>query len=299
MLAAMIVMPRLPVSPLWPGLDVRGRSRLPVLDEFDSVGRPVAIEYTPMRLVDTSAVSARASFNVLPGIRRDPQPIRVLHNGRFSMPAGRYRVEIEWGETLETETLGLQVGRTGDAWFEWPVAPRRGERWSQEFGLPMDASFVGLRGTAALERAVKQAWIVPLSVTDAMRRPSLPTVIGASHSGPAALFYYDVNAFPERTGFWVAGGQTTRVSIERPPSTEPLTLRVHSGNIPNRLHVSTNGWSRSLTLQPRLRDDLEIPTGNRSLVTLELATETAFVPSALDPASPDHRPLGVWVEVVK
>jgi hypothetical protein len=163
----------------------------------------------------------------------------------------------------------------------------------------MDVSFVGLRGTATLEAALKQAWIVPIKVADAMRRPTLPTVIAASHSGPAALFYYDVHAFPERTGFWVAGGETTRVSIERPPSTEPLTLRVHSGDIPNRLHVSTSGWSQSLTLQPRLRDDLEIPMGDRSLITLELATDTAFVPSAVDASSPDHRRLGVWVEVIK
>ena len=296
---AMVVMPLLPASPAWPGIDARSRSRLPMLDEFDTVARPIAIEYTPMRVVDPIAVASRASLGVEAGIRLDPQPIRVLHNGRFSIPAGRYRLEIEWSATRSQEVLALQIGRTGDPWLLWPVEPRGGERWAQEFAVPMDMSFVGLRGSAELERAIKQVWIVPISVVDVGRRPRLPTVIAASRSGPVSLFYYDANAFPEASGFWVAGGQTTRVSVERHPSTEPLTLRLHSGAFANRLHLRLPGWSQTVTLQPQLPHELELAVGDRSLITLELSTDRAFVPSAMDPASTDRRPLGVWVEVVK
>jgi hypothetical protein len=114
------------------------------------------------------------------------------------------------------------------------------------------------------------------------------------------VFYYDTNATPEKEGFWVWGERTTRVSIERKAVDKPLILKVHSGLIANQLHLSMFGWSRSLTLQPVLPDQIEIEAaGDQRLVTLELGAENGFVPAELDPKSDDVRRLGVWVEIVQ
>jgi hypothetical protein len=299
LLAAAAIFPSLPFDPAWPGVNVSARARSTLLDDFDTVSRPIAVTYDPAAPHDPAETISRAALTVHPGVRGEPQPIRVLHNGRFSLPAGRYRVDVDWIAPRTGESIGLQVGRTGDAWRTWQVEPRPGERWTTEFALPLDASFVGMRGSPELERTIGRIAFVPLAVVDAGRRPRTGTVLGASQFGRIAVFYYDGNAFPEETGFWVWGGRTTRVTIERAETGTPLTLRVHSGMIVNKLRVSTVGWSQEVTLQPYLRDDIELPTGDRRLVTLDLRASSAFVPAQLDPKSTDDRALGVWVEIVR
>lgn len=298
-LVAALVMPRLPLSPAWPELDIRARARLPILDGFDTLARPVGVSYTPLRFTAPAELVSHASVRVDPGLRTDPQPIRVLHNGRFSLPAGTYRVEVEWAGARSDETIGLQIGRTGNPLQQWAVHPRPGERWHAEFSLPVDASFVGLRGTPELEQVIQHVRFVPVTVIDAGQRPKAPTVIAASRSGPASVFYYDVNASPEETGFWIWGNRQTRVTIARPPTEGPLVLQVHSGPIDNRLRLTTFGWQRTVTLQPQTRADVDVPSDSGTLVTLDLGAELAFVPREFDSASSDTRPLGVWVEVVQ
>jgi hypothetical protein len=231
-------------------------------------------------------------------MRADPQPVRVLHNGRFSLPAGTYQLDVAWNGARSGEMLSLQVGRTGDPWQSWAVEARAGEHWGTEFSLPVDAGFVGLRGSSQLESVIQRIRIAPLSVVDAARRPREAAVIGASRSGPASVFYHDENAFPERTGFWVAGERRTRVTIERPAGAIPLVLRVHSGPIANRLQATTFGWSHTADLQPRTRQDITLGGAGR-LVTLTVASDRVFVPRDREPGSTDTRPLGVWVEVVQ
>ena len=298
LLIAAEVMPRLPLNPPWPTLDVRARARLPLLDGFDDVARPTAIEYTPMRLTSPEALITHASVIVEPELRRQSQPIRVLHNGRFSLPAGSYRIEIDWTGARNGEVLGLQIGRTGTPLTKWTVDPRPGERWTAEFAIPVDAGFVGLRGSAELERVIGQVRFVPISIVNAGQRLRSPAVIAAARSGPASIFFYDTFASPETNGFWVWGARTTRVTISRPNTEGPLLLRVHSGPIPNQLKVSTFGWSQSVDLPPDSPVDIEVPAqGN--VLTFAFAAAAEFVPREIDPATTDARPLGVWVEVTK
>jgi hypothetical protein len=296
---AALVIPMIPVTPPWPGIDGRSRPRLSLLDDFDTVARPIGIEYSPMRVVQATVIPTRVVLGVEPGSRVDPQPIRVLHNGRFSLPAGRYRIEVDWSGTRARETIGLQIGRTGAAWRTWQVDARAGERWTTDFVVPIDASFVGLRGSAELEQVIQRISIVPLSVLNVADRPKVPTMIGASQFGPNSVFYYDDNASPEPTGFWVLGkARPTRVSIHRERPDVPLVLQVHSGLIANRLHMSMSGWTHVMNLKPELPARIELPAGDRSLVTLDLMAEDAFVPMNINPSSRDARSLGVWVEVV-
>jgi hypothetical protein len=299
LLVALIVMPLLPLTPEWPPLDVRARARLPIIDEFDAVARPVAIVYSPLRFTSPAELVAYASMGAEAGLRTDPQPIRVLHNGRFSLPAGTYRVEVDWNGARAGETIGLQIGRTGEPFQQWTVEARPGEQWNTEFWLPLDASFVGLRGSPELERVIERVRFVPISVTNAGERPNGPTVIAASRSGPASVFYYDVNVSPEGAGFWVWGSRRTRVTFARRSASDPLVLRVHSGPIDNRLHLTAFGWRHTENLKPQLPVEVEVTPGAGELVTLDLEADLSFVPRELDSQSSDTRSLGVWVEVVK
>jgi hypothetical protein len=296
---AALTMPRVPVHPPWPGLDIRARARVPLLDEFDTVARPVAVEYSPLQLRRAADVVTQASVMVAPELRKQPQPIRVLHNGRFSLPAGTYRIDIDWSAVRQGDRIGLQIGRTGDPLTYWTVNAQPGQRWSAEFTTPVDAPFVGLRSSAEIEQAIERIRITPLAVTNAGERRRGPAVLAASQSGPASIYYYDTNASPERTGFWVLGERRTQVAIARPRTAGALFLRVHSGPVANRLHVSMFGWNTSVDLRPEAPTLLEVPSNDADLITLEFASDAAFVPRTLDPSSTDIRALGVWVEVVK
>lgn len=298
-LAALLIMPLLPLQPPWPPANVRARARVELLDEFDTVARPLAVEYTPLHVERAADIVSRASLELEPGLRTEPQPTRVLHNGRFSLPAGSYRVEVDWSGERTGETIGLQIGRTGNAWQSWPVTPRPGDRWTTEFALPLDAGFVGLRGTPELERVVQHVRIIPVSVVDETRRPRTPEIIAASRSGDASIFHYDTNCFQEEHGFWVHQARQTRVAIHRPAATGPLVLRVHSGPIDNQLQLTTFGWHHKVMLRPRRPEDIEVPAHSGRIVTLELSAASGFVPREVEPNSSDPRPLGVWVEVVK
>jgi hypothetical protein len=298
LIAGAAIVPLVPVSPQWRPLVLEARARLPLLDEYDTTTRPIGIEYAPLRVTGAATVATHAALEVAAGTRTEPQPVRVLHNGRFSLPAGRYRIDVHWSGTRGPDTMGLQLGRTGEAWHEWKVEPRQGTSWSTEVTLPIDASFVGLRGSPELERSIGKIAIVPISVIDLTRRPKLPTFIGASDANGATFFYHDANALPEPPGFWVRGGRTTRTTFYRERADGPLRLRINSGPVENRLQVSTMGWSMSVTLAAKMPQEIEIPTPGRSLVTLELTTDREFVPNVLDPSSQDARPLGVWIEVL-
>ena len=297
-LAGALIVPLLPATPAWPAIDVRARPKANLIDEYDAVARPVGVEYTPLRLVAASSIPPRVPIEVLPGTRAEPQPLRVLHNGRVSLPAGRYRLDIQWSGTRNGELIGLQIGRTGEPWRTWSVEPRPAEHWAVDLDLPVDAGFVGLRGTPELERVIGRIAFIPIDVIDETRRPHLPPVMGATSVEGGNFFYADENVLPEKTGFWVRGGRRTTVTVHRQRASGPLRLRLNSGLIQNRLRISAPGWSKVVVLEPQQPGEVEIPLENRSLATLDFAAEFEFVPREIDPTSKDPRPLGVWVELV-
>ena len=213
--AGATIVPLLPATPAWPAVDVRARPKATLIDEYDAVARPVGVEYAPLRFVTASSIPPRVPIEVLPGTRAEPQPLRVLHNGRVSLPAGRYRLEIQWSGARSGESVGLQIGRLGEPWRTWSVEPRPGERWAVDIDLPIDAGFVGLRGTPELERVIGRIAFVPIAVINETQRPRLPTVMAATSVAGGDYFYADENVLPEKLGFWVRGGRKATVSIHR------------------------------------------------------------------------------------
>jgi hypothetical protein len=292
-----IVVPALPHDPPLPPAQVAARSHIAALDQFDRAKRPVAIRYDPFRFEDANAVVPLATLGATPALHTSPQPTRVLHNARFSLPAGRYRLDIDWGGgTRAAETIGLQVGRMGPPWQSWSVQPHPGSRWSSEFELPADMSFVGLRGSTDLERAIARFTISPIVVIDEHARPKAPTVLAVRQYGPVAVLAHDEAAEPEPEGFWSAGRRETPVTFVRDRNETPLTLRVRNGPEPNRVHFAASGWAESLDLEPGKTVTITVPVATR-VVTLDIHAENGFDPRKYDPTSQDTRLLGVWVEV--
>jgi hypothetical protein len=292
-----------PEPPL-PTIDLRARPRLAALDSFDQAVRPFAVRYAPVRVDDARVVEPTLAVEVAPGLRPDPQPLRVLHNGRFSLPAGRYRVRVHWAErdplpAPGPTAIGLQVGRIGPALHQWPVTPVPGGKWDGEFWLPVDAGFVGFSGSTELERSIGRLQIEPIDIENAGTRTPTPQVLAATAFGDIVVLFHDERMYPEPGGFWTAGSRLVRLTIACPGGCrEGVTLRVHSGLQPNRLRVATHGWNQTLDLQGEAPVQLRLPPpAGGGAIEVDLETASGFVPIERDPSRHDRRYLGAWVEV--
>ena len=281
-------------------IDLSARARLAALDGFDARARPASVVYDPLHKGAAAEALPRLVLGVKPMQRSDPQPVRVIHNGRFSLPAGTYDIAVQFNAQLpgQSTQIALQIGRNGPPLQTWTVQPEPGRRWETELWLAADASFVGLRGSAELERAIDSITITPRTIVDAGARPLVPTVLAAANYPGATFYFHTEQLYPEPGGFWTIGGQASEFTVAtRPGNTAPVTLRMHPGATANNITISTFGWQHSYDLVPGQSAEVELPQFASGVVPLTITAETGFSPRDADPASTDRRFLGVWVEV--
>ena len=281
-------------------IDLGARARLAALDGFDARARPASIVYDPLHKGAAADALPQLVLGVKPLQRTDRQPVRVIHNGRFSLPAGTYDIAVQFNNQPpgEPRPLSLQIGRNGPPLQTWTMQPHAGQQWHTMLRLPVDANFVGLRGPDAIERAIDAITITPTAVVDAGARPLVPVVLAAGNYSGATFYFHTEQLYPEAQGFWTIGGQASQVTVATPPGdTTPVTLRMHPGATPNTVTLSTLGWQRSFELVPGQAVEVELPQFASGVVPLTITAETGFYPRDIDPQSTDRRFLGVWVEV--
>ncbi|HTM34476.1 MAG TPA: hypothetical protein VL263_24375 [Vicinamibacterales bacterium] len=299
LIAAALLFRLVPAEPPQPAVNLSARARITALDSFDRRARPAAVVYNPLSKTSAEDLMSRVTLEVTPGLRPQPQPLRVIHNGRFSLPAGRYRANVAFAdsERIGPHDLSLQLGRTGPPLSTWTVDPGHGP-WTVDFTLPADVGFVGFRGLREIERAVREITITPLAVTDESQRPRLPPVLGASWHGETLVLFHDDWTVSEPDGFWIHGQRPTQLTFAAADD-KPVapTVHIRSERIPNRVTLRAPGWERAMDLKPGETELVELPPPSRGVITVIVETESGFVPADKDPASHDRRLLGVWVEV--
>jgi hypothetical protein len=296
-----ITFPWLPANN-WPlHADLRARARLAAIDAFDLRARPAAVIFDPLRKVSAVEVLPMLTLVIAPEIRPDPQPLRVIHNGRLSLPAGTYNLDVTWADRTPAAPtpLSWQIGRIGPPLSTWTLDMHANQRWQTSVDLPVDAGFVGFRGSNDVERAVKSIVVTPQSLVDEGDRPQLPVVLAAAKYGDVSVFFHDEQLYPEPDGFWTMGKRTMAVTMTAGRDRQkPIALRIHCGSQANRVTLATRGWAETLNLVPMEPQIVELPASATGVMLLSLATDNGFSPSQTDPASKDRRFLGVWVEVV-
>jgi hypothetical protein len=296
-----ITMPWLPSGPPVPNIDLSARARLTALDGFDARARPASITYHPLHKGAAADVLPELILGVKPLQRTDRQPVRVIHNGRFSVPAGTYTIAVQFGDHAfdRAYPLSLQVGRNGPPLQTWQLQPKAGELWQTMVWLPLDASFVGLRGPAELEREIRSVTITPSTIVNAGDRPNVPVVLAAASYSGTLLFFHDEQMYPEPHGFWTIGDHAAQVTVAVPPdrASTRVTLHIHPGATPNVATISTFGWQQRVELTPGTAVDVELPMFPSGVVPLTIDAATGFYPRDVDPSSTDRRFLGIWVEV--
>jgi hypothetical protein len=277
--------------------DLQGRALLPLLENFDPVARPVALRFDPFSVVPSSELPSMFSLNALPGQRVGRQPVHVLLNARFRLPAGEYEAVVEGSGAPPRATIGLQVGRSGTTLETWPLTAAPGNPARYRFTLPLDADFVGFRTSRQAERTVTAFHLRPVSVVETRQRFHTPGVRSAASWGHVKVFFHDANAYPESEGFWVRGESTTGLTLLKAnPQDESVTLALHCGLRANLATLSSGRWTERIDLVPGTTTTVVVPSvPGEQLVRLSIASRDGFVPSQIDRESRDRRSLGVWV----
>jgi len=283
--------------------DVEGRVMFPLLETFDPVARPLAVRYDAFSVVEPHQLPPLFTVSAVPGGRTDPQPVRVVLNARFRLPAGEYVLDLKGsnsaGQAPPNGTIALQVGREGRPVQAWPLTLPAGGHVQERFQLPLDAEFVGFRASKPVEQNIAELRVTALKVVEARRRFRTSTVLSAAAFEPATLFFHDSNAYAEPDGFWVKGRSAANVTLRKARNSDSgLTLAIHSGARPNAVTLSRAGWSQKLDLVPGTTQRVTIPTKvGEEFVPLTIAAAEGFVPAEIEP-SRDRRLLGAWIAFI-
>jgi hypothetical protein len=270
------------------------RTSLRLLDDFSPSSRPIAIRYdtwrtTPDRLPPLFSLTARA------GDERPPAPLPLLHDARWSLPAGRYRLELAGGEASPAHALGLQLGRLGGPAEQWPVTFDRNGRWSHDFELPLAVASVGLVASPALEAAGPDVRIVPLHVEDTRHAPVRREVLRAARYDETWVFFHDDDTQPEANGFWTRGGGPSEFTIVSRAARRPR-VRLRAGPVPMPVRLRLGGDEERFTLAAGEQREITQPASLEGAWHLVVEVPDVFVPADHDPLSRDRRRLGCWVD---
>ncbi len=281
--------------------DVEKRVLFRLLETFDPVARPIAVRYNALSIVSPGELPSLFTASAVPGKRTDPQPVRVILNARFRLPAGRYVLDLTGSEAgpVPNGSVALQIGREGRPLEEWPLVLGRGAHIQHEFDLPLDAEFVGFRTSRPVEQTIAELRLSPRDVVELRKRYSAGTVLSAAAFAPVRVFFHDSLAYPEAEGFWVRGQSAARMTMVKARDDDPgILLAVHSGARPNVVTLASGGWSQKLELVPGVTERVVIPSkeGER-FVPLTISTTGGFVPAEIE-KSRDRRMLGAWIAFI-
>ena len=283
--------------------DVERRSLFPLLETFDPIARPVAVRYDPFAIVNAAELPTLFTASAVPGERTDPQPVRVVLNARFRLPAGKYALDLQGSESAAAApnaSMALQIGREGRPVETWPIRLGRGGHARHEFDVPLDAEFVGFRAPRQVEGTIAELRVSPLTVVDTRKRFRANTVLSAATFPPARVFFHDSFSDPEAEGFWVRGRATASMTLLKMRESDThVVLAVHSGARANIVTFATPEWSQRLELVPGVTQRVTVPSkeGER-FVPLTVESTGGFVPAEVE-ANPDRRLLGAWIAFIR
>jgi hypothetical protein len=288
-------------SGIRPETTPENRPRAGLLDTFDPRARPIALRFDPLSRIDAGDLPSLVAFSAVPGSRLARQPMRLLLNARFILPAGRYVVRLEPraanGGAAMAGRLALQLGRIGPPMAEWAV---EGNGWEKTFDLPVDAAFVGFRASPELDSSVGMIRIRPAAVTPTLDRIATAEVLAAASYGPIVALFHDDVAWVEREGFWLRGQATCQVSIVSPDGRLPgdVTLRFRPGPIDNTIVIEGAGGIQRVDLVAGQPKEVRLsPAPMDGTLRLTLTAERGWVPAERESGSGDRRMLGCWVDV--
>jgi hypothetical protein len=189
------------------------------------------------------------------------------------------------------------------------------EAWS--FAKSVVAGLVGGAFTGAMTlhpfRATKEPWRnveqpplrwlpVELTIMNALPVRLIHRRQRIQWNSDIQFYFMDDNTYDvEPRGFWIRGKSEAQIVVKTDRPLEGVKLVIQA-NTPGRAAASmgSESWSADLAAGERATVEFHPGPGVRSdrahAYLLKLSTSGGYVPSQVDPASPDHRFIGIFIE---
>jgi hypothetical protein len=271
--------------------EVTAPAQLDLLRALAPDGRSLTLQIDPPRALAADRLVAMVSLE--PAMRpsagrgRSDPTLAVLP----TLPAGRYRVQIEGGGRGGWLMIGIgqdQFALRSEA-LAWPAPPI-------EIDFPVDVRALIVRGDEDARRSVRRVVVSPLQLAPAAERLTDLVARRAVKFDSAAVFFLDDRSFPEPEAFWVGGSRQSAFVVQPERAHSSVTLQLRNAPVDNAITLESGRWREELRLTPGEERLVHVPLapGQRAaLVTV--TTSAGFRPSETTPGSRDDRFLGVWV----
>jgi hypothetical protein len=161
--------------------------------------------------------------------------------------------------------------------------------------LPLPVRALLVRGDEGAREQLQAVELRPVPRVE--RSVSGEVARRAVRYGAATAFFLDDRAFPEPSGFWIAGSREAAVVIQPDrPSGAPLVLR--NGPSDNVVTLQSGNWRDQFAMLSgeERRIDLPIDAAARAAL-VRIRSAAGFRPSDVDANSRDNRFLGVFVRL--
>jgi hypothetical protein len=253
-----------------------------------SSGRMLAYDFSASRLRKTPELL----WNLRIGTDRQRRPVNspTLFTAR-AVPAGSYGIQLDT-PMQKAGRLDVHVGSTPLAILTVPTTGLS-EQSGAVLLLPTNIRALTIDGDVTTARSGAAVELRPLaSATD----DSGGSAHRAASYDSASVFFLDEHAYPEPTGFWVAGGRSADVIIANRSNNRDLFVR--NAPVDNRVTLDINGKAQELRLGPGQEQLVRLqPSPNSQLLRVRVSPQTGFRPSTTEAGSTDQRYLGAWIEV--
>jgi hypothetical protein len=261
---------------------------------LSGVARAAAVRGTVLRLPAMRHEPAREAFADVPvpsAVRRDARPPEgLLFVGR-DLPAGRYRV-VAHGHAALSGTIEATVGRRVAPFLRTALDNTPPGATPMLIDLPVGARVLTISGDTAAARGIHE---VALQI-QAFSPDQPPTFAQrVVRYGDVLVWFLDEGASAEPEGWWVLGGASAAVVVDRTSGNAPQGLLIRNGGAKNRVALTAGRWSITLDLAPGEERPVAPPRLGR--LPLLVTSEAGFRPSAVDSKSRDDRFLGVWLQL--
>lgn len=207
-----------------------------------------------------------------------------------SIPAGVYvlsDVRQERGE-------GVLMAGVGNDQFAIVTRPIADFDAGVTISLPAGARSLSIRADDAARDQLDAVELRPLDLD-----PSPPPVAAprrAVRYDGVVAFLLDERAYPEPSGFWVAGAREAAVMLAPDRRDVPVALIVRNGAADNRVTVEYAGRRDEIVMRPGEERQIDVPVDpRRGSALVRIRSAAVFRPSDVDPTSRDTRRLGVFV----
>ena len=243
-----------------------------------SLLRTFAYDFSASRFERTATLLSRMRIGT--DRQRRPASSPTFFVAR-DVPAGAYQVHVP--TPLAEGTLTMHVGSTPLPFLKTANADEQKLARDLEFILPVRVRSITIDGDGAVARSAAGTELVPVERSDASSpQKATESAHRAVHYDSADAFFLDDNAYPEPTGFWVAGGRTaTAIIVSRE---NRFDLFVRNAPVDNHVTIDVDGEAHELTLGTGEEQLVKLTnTHGKSSVRVRITSRNGFRPSATEP----------------